>query len=502
MSDHIDGPRTIADPSIDLTDLFAFKSPADQNRLVLIADVFPFAGETGVFSNAANYNIIVRRVQCIGLGSDAGFDSYGPELRFTFQFQTLSPAASTDTIKQQRGVCVLPNGESIDVLVGDENGSYSKDRAVRVFAGVRSDPFYIGWVLNTLKSVPNYLEDDNVMGLVIELDLNQFLPKGQGSLFGVIAETAPKNHGPQTLNVPRYDWVGRPEQTNFIINAIPNSVDLRDLWNQQTPFGKLPSDVDALFRSRLRDSFEFWDKRDDQIDWNKSQLAAHANVRMKDFLIFDLDKPINDHSHLEIEQSTIAGKPYTTGGGRTIDANVIDILVTYLINRNQGKFYQSMATQATQKGLQTFPYLAPPNKKLLNITHSTLLAAHPTLVWSVIGKFDALWNPLIASLKSVGSGVGQLREMKTVDGKLIVERLEAIDNSRMVLEYSLIAGIPAKPLRGIVHVSGVTQGTRVTWSINYRPSGQGELIVRLIINTLVERGIHALRERFGALKDD
>ena len=47
MSDHIDGPRTTVDPSIDLTDLFAFTNPSDPKRLVLIADAFPFAGETG-----------------------------------------------------------------------------------------------------------------------------------------------------------------------------------------------------------------------------------------------------------------------------------------------------------------------------------------------------------------------------------------------------------------------------------------------------------------------
>ena len=27
MADHVDGPRSIGDPSIDLTDLFAFTSP-------------------------------------------------------------------------------------------------------------------------------------------------------------------------------------------------------------------------------------------------------------------------------------------------------------------------------------------------------------------------------------------------------------------------------------------------------------------------------------------
>jgi geranylgeranyl diphosphate synthase type I len=37
MSDHIDGPRQTADPVSDLTDLFAFTSPTDPKRTVLIA---------------------------------------------------------------------------------------------------------------------------------------------------------------------------------------------------------------------------------------------------------------------------------------------------------------------------------------------------------------------------------------------------------------------------------------------------------------------------------
>ncbi len=41
MADHIDGPRSIGDPSIDLTDLFAFTSPENPDRFVLALDVFP-----------------------------------------------------------------------------------------------------------------------------------------------------------------------------------------------------------------------------------------------------------------------------------------------------------------------------------------------------------------------------------------------------------------------------------------------------------------------------
>ena len=36
----------------------------------------------------------------------------------------------------------------------------------------------------------------------------------------------------------RYDWVGRPEQTNMRLNngGLKDVDDVRDLWNQQTPF--------------------------------------------------------------------------------------------------------------------------------------------------------------------------------------------------------------------------------------------------------------------------
>lgn len=500
MSDHIDGPRTIADPSIDLTDLFAFTKPTDPSRLVLIADVFPFAGETGVFSNAANYSIAVRRVNVLGVGPQTKFEAYGQEIRFTFQFEVLDSPTNNQASRAQRGVCRLPSGESVPVVVGDDQGTYSANRSIRVFAGVRSDPFYIGWVLNTMKSVPNYLQDDNVMGLVIELDINSFLPMADGTLFGVIAETSPRNRGPQTLLVPRYDWLGRPEQTNFIFNAIPNTVDLRDLWNQQAPFADMPVEVVSLLKKRLRDSFEYWDKRDGVVNWDPALLDAHVNVRINDFLVFDVSKPITNQSHLEIEQSTIAGKPYVTGGGRTVDANVIDILVTYLINRNQGQFYQSPATQATQVGLSTFPYLAPPNKRILKVSESVQLLAGPEVVWALVGKFDGRWNPLIASIKTVGAGVGQLREIETVDGKTIIERLESMDQSTLTLTYSLISGIPAKPYTGVIQVLRAGAGSKVTWTVNYRPSGQGELIVHLMIKSLIARGLSELQARFGVAK--
>ena len=107
---------------------------------------------------------------------------------------------------------------------------------------------------------------------------------------------------------------------------------------------------------------------------------------------------------------------------------------------------------------------------------------------------------MIASIKLVGSGVGQLREIETIDGKNMVERLDSIDVAKMTLNYSLVSGIPAKPYTGSISVSPGKDGCKVTWSVNYRPSGQGELIVHLIINSLIERGLKALQEKFGSPK--
>ena len=43
MSHHISGPRAIAEPVADITDLYAFPSPEHSGRLVLVLNTLPFA---------------------------------------------------------------------------------------------------------------------------------------------------------------------------------------------------------------------------------------------------------------------------------------------------------------------------------------------------------------------------------------------------------------------------------------------------------------------------
>ena len=323
MSDHVDGPRSIGEPAADVTDLFAFTSPENPARTVLAMCVFPSAGEDAIFSNVIDHSIVVRRVTVAGVGNAAKFQPADDEIRFSFRFEVLKRDAAGKVI--QRGVCTLPDGRELSLTVNDEKGASTPEGDVRVFAGLRSDPFYLAWIVAELKKVPNLLQHDNVLCIVVEFDTRRVLDPAKGSLFGAIAETVPIPQPPGRLGHParRIDWVGRPEQTNIRLNnpALSGVDDLRDLWNQQTPFA-ISKELQPLFLQRLKDSFADWDMRDGKADWTPEALAANANVFLDDFLLFDVAKPITDQSHLEIEKSTLDGRPYQTGGGRTVDANV------------------------------------------------------------------------------------------------------------------------------------------------------------------------------------
>jgi hypothetical protein len=497
MSDHIDGPRQIGDPSTDLTDLFAFTSPENPSRTVVATNVFPTCGADAIFSNAINHSIVIRRAKVAGIGEAIKFETTDPEIRFSCRFDALEPGTA-DRRPTQRGTCTLPDGQTLRFLVNDENGASTPDGTFRVFAGVRSDPFILAWLFNEgLKKFQNVLFNDNVLCIVVDFDTGRVLDPNKGSLFALIAETLPlPRPGLVTHEPPRIDWIGRPEQSNMrLTNAgLKNTDDLRDVWNQQTPFA-MDEKLRPLFLQRLKDSLAEWDMRDGKQDWTPSALAANANMFVDDFILFDVAKPITDTSHMEIEKSTLNGKAYQTGGGRTVDANVIDILLTWTVNRDR-EFLQGGATTATKPGTKKFPYFAQPNTDLQSVMESVELSAAREKVWDLIGQFGGYWHPLIAKIRLTGTGPGQLRTIETIDGKQIIERLEAIDNSSRFYRYESIAGLPVTNYTGMLLVRPSGTGSSVEWRAQYLPNGPGTLITKTMVSTLFKAGLESLKSRF------
>src|SRR5262249_9190264 len=151
-------------------------------------------------------------------GDAARFQPADDEIRFTFRFDVLNHDAAGNVI--QRGTCRLPGGRELSLTVNDEKGASTPEGDLRGFARLRSDPLYLAWIASTLEKVPNLLQHDNVLCIVVELDTRRVLDPAKGSLFGAIAETVPVPQAAGRIGHPvaRIDWIGRPEQTNVRLN--------------------------------------------------------------------------------------------------------------------------------------------------------------------------------------------------------------------------------------------------------------------------------------------
>ena len=96
-----------------------------------------------------------------------------------------------------------------------------------------------------------------------------------------------------------------------------------------------------------------------------------------------------------------------------------------------------------------------------------------------------------------GAGVGQLRTVETIDGKVIIERLDATDNARRQYRYSGVTGMGASNYTGVLEVAPKGSGSSVTWRVQYLSDGQPTIIIRTIVATLQKVGLESLKKRFG-----
>ena len=164
---------------------------------MLAANVFPSAGMSAMFSNAINHSLVVRRMTVAGLGDAAKFKTGDQEYRFNCRFSALE--RGTDGAKPiQRGTCTFPDGQKLDFVVNDEKGASTPDGVFRVFAGLRSDPFFLAWFPQRLKRFPICCSTTMCFPSSSNLILAVCSIPTKGSLFGVIAETSPVPQPPSS----------------------------------------------------------------------------------------------------------------------------------------------------------------------------------------------------------------------------------------------------------------------------------------------------------------
>jgi Domain of unknown function (DUF4331) len=367
MADHFSGPRAMADPASDITDVFTFPSPERPGHLVLVMDVFPSAAPIALFSDALRYCFRLRAVTATTAGGRPAFAAGADEYAFDFNFAVPSPDGDAVV---QAGTCTTPGGAEIPFRVGDEK--HTEMHGVRVFAGPRMDPFFIDLVaessnhkLEQLSFRPdgvNAVNGANVLSIVLERDVATVLGPDAGPLLAVVGETVTAGGHPVRL-----ERMGRPEIKNFILqdkkfDNVNRDLELRDLYNAEDTFDVGPAYAGA-YRARLNANLPFFDRLDGRIDWAPDDRGVHplTELLLADFLVVDTSKPFSDGGFLEIERAVLAGRPHTTCGGRAPDDDIVDILYTLLVGGLDGPRISDGVDGPTQPATRSFPYLNPPN---------------------------------------------------------------------------------------------------------------------------------------------
>src|SRR5438093_1743413 len=366
MSDHISGPRALAEPIADITDVYAFPSPERPGHIVLVVNTRPFAQPSDFFSDGLVYRFRLHPLTTRVPGHPVPFAVVAEELAFDCVFS--APGGDAQG-RYQQGMCTIPGGETVSFSVNAEPGG-SGD-GVRVFAGPRWDPFIMD-APAALKTIATgklaftdpgaiYMDGKNVLSLVVEVDCAQLL--NDVELVGVVAETLTR--GKLAVRIER---VGRPEVKNMMLapkqfDPVNRDLEVRDLYNMEDAF-QLAEGYLGAYRARLNANLAFWDGLDGKTDWPANGNGAHplTEVVLADYLVVDAGKPYAEQgSFFEIERAARRGDRHETCGGRALNDDVMDTIFTLLVNAGNGPAIRHCVCQAAQPASRTFPYLAPAN---------------------------------------------------------------------------------------------------------------------------------------------
>jgi hypothetical protein len=341
-TDHIDGSITVNSPTIDLTDLYAFTAGEHQERLVVVLDIITATQAWERPDPSASFEIVFGT-----LTRDEGVSTLQllaqPRYRLRCSWQA------------QIASCEGPNG-TVDAPLG-----VVLDQApLRLFAGLRSDPFVLNGVwaseLAMNDSIPapfdsNIIHGFNVYSLVAEIDIAALMPGLLGQAIALGAEVRDAS-GEQIL-----DRIGRPEIANIALQS-NTGPDLRDELNS-FPALSLPDPFRSTVRTRVRENLDRYDAMDPTPYLSDKDVLAE--ILADDFLTIDPALPCDGARYFDLETAVLEGRQAENCGGRPLEQDIIDTVYGLLI---RGSAYDPIVdgtATPTRTASASFPYLAAPN---------------------------------------------------------------------------------------------------------------------------------------------
>ena len=342
-ADHLDAPTVRRDGRIDINDIYVFHpggSPVDpqaaQNlsRTVLIMTVNPAAGllSDTSFRPDALYEFVLDATGDARADRIVRVEFTGPGASQRLVVRLIDEPAEEDGRTLAEG--------SVGVTVNGESG-------VRVFAGLRDDPFFFdlaAFNAGGAFGMPGFGDDFflglDVSAIVIELP-TETLGLDTVGIWGRtrVRTTAPRNSIFEPLNFVQIDRMGFPAINTVFIGPSPfnPAPELKDPFNFTSP------DQDMAFRDEVEKTLRFLYGLNDGAGDDPSDDEAKVQ-QLTDFLLPDL---------LPVDLSMNTGFP----NGRRLADDVIDIELGLI---TEGAITSDFIDNDSAF-LDEFPYLAPPN---------------------------------------------------------------------------------------------------------------------------------------------
>lgn len=351
-TDHIDGTLTVNSPTIDLTDLYAFTSGAQQERLVVVLDIITAAQAWERPDPSASFETVFG---ALTRDVRASVPQLLSQPRYRLRCRWNAQVASCEGLAD--GIVEAPLGVVLDPA------------PLRLFAGLRSDPFVLNglWAseLAINDSIPapfdsNIIHGFNVYSLVAEIDIAALMPGLLGHAIALGAEVRDAS-GEQIL-----DRIGRPEIANIVLQS-NTGPDLRDELNA-LPALSLPDPFRSTVLTRVRENLDRYDAMDPAPYLSDKDVLAE--ILADDFLTIDPALPCDGARYFDLETAVLEARQAEQCGGRPLEQDIIDNVYGLLIRGSAHEVVADGTAAPTRTASARFPYLAAPNTSF----HARLLA--------------------------------------------------------------------------------------------------------------------------------
>ncbi|MBV9794458.1 MAG: DUF4331 family protein [Actinobacteria bacterium] len=312
------------DARLDFTDLYAFGTPGEPGRTTLIMNVNPYT--TGIsamppFLMRADYH--PDGVYRISIDRDGDAQ---PDAAFTFTFSERRGGAQTATVRYALGDLARRPEPAGDVLVADAPVSFDgtvqpvPGGPVRLFAGVRSDPFFAdadGAFHGFNWTGRDAFANRNILAVVLEVPDEMLSPDPE---IGVWVTVCVRRDG----DLVQVDRGGHPT-----INPFVNPNEVKNRYDAGQPAEDLATWLEPFTKTLQQHG-----------GYSEEEARAAARIVLPDILRYDRRQP--------------ARYP----NGRALDDDAFSARFAWLSNGKIG----SQGLKPHDDLTAGFPYLGPPNR--------------------------------------------------------------------------------------------------------------------------------------------